>query len=272
MKMSTGVGTIESSLAKDDQRLQRIAQVFTPLPNALRGLDEYYGKLEKQTKLVDRVLCPRFYPHCTTFLDFASKTTQEFSYIKPLTESAKSPFLVKIKSSDEIAMVKPVARYGAGAHQLLADSQTTSRLRFCGSIDGQDDIRITTKGIHSLYLGPLRMVIMDYTDGTHGEATKAKNKPPDARAQIEVMVIKLRESDQVFGDLRPSNVVFSDGKAYLVDFDWAGKHGEAFYPTELGTGTTDRCKGRDLGVIEKEHDFDLRNHYSRQSLIRELES
>lgn len=179
---------------------------------------------------------------------------------------------MKIKSSNEMTMVKLVARYGAGAHQLLADSQTTSRLRFRGSIDGQDDIRITTMGIRSLYLGPLCMAVRDYFDGMHDEVTKAKNMPLNAREQIEAMVIKLQESDQVFGDLRPPNVVFSDRKAYLVDSDWARKYGEAFYSTELGTGITDRCKGRDLGVIEKEHDLDLLNHYFRQSLIRQSES
>ena len=85
-------------------------------------------------------------------------------------------------------------------------------------------------GIRSLYLGPLCMAVRDYIDGMHGEATKAKNMPPNARAQIEAMVIKLHESDQAFGDLRPPNVVFSDRKAYLVDSDWARKYGRPCTP------------------------------------------
>ena len=78
-------------------------------------------------------------------------------------------------------MVKLVARYGAGAHQLLADSQTTSRLRFRGSINGQDDIRITTMGIRSLYLGPLCMAVRDYFDGMHDEVTGEKHAPERTR-------------------------------------------------------------------------------------------
>ena len=65
----------------------------------------------------------------------------------------------------------------------------------------------------------------------------------------------------VFGDLRSPNVVSVKGRAFLVDFDWAGKHGEAFYPMELGEGITKYCNGRDLETIEKEHDIALLNHY-----------
>lgn len=75
------------------------------------------------------------------------------------------------------------------------------------------------------------------------------------------MIDKLHGSDYVFGDLRPPNVVFSWGKAFLVDFDWAGKYGEAFYPTELEEGITEYCEGRELGIIEKEHDLALLDHY-----------
>ena len=72
-------------------------------------------KLEKQDpKLVDGMPHPRFYPHYTKFTDFASKTVEEFEYLRPMTSSNKSPFLVKLKSSDKRAVVKFVRRYGAG--------------------------------------------------------------------------------------------------------------------------------------------------------------
>jgi len=58
--------------------------------------------------------------------------------------------------------------------------------------------------------------------------------------------------------------VFSGGNAFLVDFDWAGKCGEAFYPTELVEGMTKYCEGKDLDVIEKEHNLALLNHYFPQ--------
>ena len=50
----------------------------------------------------------------------------------------------------------------------------------------------------------------------------------------------------------------------MVDFDWAGKHGEAFYPMEPGEGITKHCGGRGLKIVEKENDLALLDRYFRQ--------
>ena len=89
-------------------------------------------------------------------------------------------------------------------------------------------------------------------------------KPKDTYAQVKAMVENLHDSGYVFGDLRPPNVVFMAGKA-PVDFDWAGNHGETFYPMEPGEGITKyQCGGRGLKIIEKEHDLALLDHYFGQ--------
>jgi len=254
----------------EDEHLYRIAQVFDSLRGALLELDEFYSELDRQDlKLVDGNPHPRFYPYPAAFINPVSKTTEEFEYLRPLVfPSTKSPFLVKLKSSGEMAVVKFVARYGVGAHQLLAEAKMAPRLLFCGSIDGQRDIRKTpekgTKDVFGLHLGPLRMVVMEYIDGTHGEALEASYGPKDTYAQVKAMIDKLHASDYVFGDLRPPNIMFAGTKAFLIDFDWAGKHGEAFYPFELGEGVTKYCGGRDFGTIEKEHDLALLDHYFLQ--------
>ena len=54
--------------------------------------------------------------------------------------------------------------------------------------------------------------------------------PGNAREQVEGAIRKLHENRFVFGDLRAPNVLFSKGKVFLIDFDWAGKIGEARYP------------------------------------------
>jgi hypothetical protein len=172
---------------------------------------------------------------------------------------------VKLKSSGETAVVKFVARYGAGTHQLLAVAGLAPGLHFFGSIDGRYDARNTpedsVKEVFGLHLGPLRMVVMEYIDGTHGEALEASKRPKDTRSQVKAMIDKPHESGYVFGDLRPPNIMFSGSKAFLVDFDWAGRYGEAFYPTELGEGITEYFEGRDLEPIKKEHDLALFDHY-----------
>ena len=255
----------------EDGHLYHTAQVFDSLRRALQDLDNFHDKLdEMDLKLVDGKLVngtphPRFYPHYTEFTDRVSKAVVQFEYSRSLYPSNKSPFLVKLKPSGQLAVVKFVARYGADAHQILAEAGMAPKLLFCGSIDGKEDVRSTchesAKDVFGLHLGQPQMVVMDYVDGTHGEYLKAVDWPKDARAQVKAMIDKLHELDYVFGDLRPPNVVFSGGKAFLVDFDWAGKCGEVFYPGELGEGITKHCEGRDLQVIKKGHDLALLDHY-----------
>jgi len=242
----------------------RIAQAFEALRRAIEGLEKFYDELSKQgPKLVDGKPRPRFYPHVTQFTDPISRTTEEFEYLRRLIPSDGSPFLVKLKYSGNMAVVKFVGRYGAGAHRLLAEAKMAPRLLFCGSIDGQHEIEnLDTKGVFGLHLQSPRMVVMEYIEGTNGETLMAK--PGDTYAQVKAMVGKLHDSGYVFGDLRPLNVVFVAGKTFLVDFDWAGKHGETFYPMELGEGITKYCGGRGLENIEKEHDLALLDHYFRQ--------
>lgn len=88
-----------------------------------------------------------------------------------------------------MAVVKFVARYGADTHQELAEIGMAPRLRFCGSLDGRDDVRDTptesTKEVFGLHLGPLRMVAMDYVEGTHLGALKEDDRPEDLHVKIE---------------------------------------------------------------------------------------
>ena len=79
--------------------------------------------------------------------------------------------------------------------------------------------------------------------------------------QTEVLVNKLRqvlacldENEFVHGDLRAPNVHVKDEKIYILDFDWAGKEGQAHYPDLLNP--TERWPaGAQVGsLITKEHD------------------
>ena len=241
--------------------------MFYSLRRSLQQLDDFYKNLDMEKNVPAQTLRlgPRFFPRYTAYTDHASNTTVEFEYLGPLTPSNKSPFLVKIKDSGEMAVVKFVARYGADAHQALAEAGMAPRLRFCGSLDGRDDVRDapteSAKDVFGLHLGPLRMVVMDYVGGTHFEALEEDQRPKDLHKKVKTMVSHLHSLNFVFGDLRPPNIMVSDGEVLLVDFDWAGKCGEVHYPDGLGEGITDHCKGKDFGVIEEQHDLDLLNHY-----------
>jgi serine/threonine protein kinase len=105
------------------------------------------------------------------------------------------------------------------------------------------------------------MVVMEYL-------SKAKNlhrffkstplfPPPSVnvvRRDISKALDLLHGRDFVFGDLRSLNILYSSdsNRTFLVDFDGAGKHGEARYSpclnTELGLGV------RRWQIMEKSHD------------------
>ena len=175
----------------------RIARAFEALRRAVEGLEKFYGLSKRDLKLVDGKSHPRFYPHITRFTDPISRTTEEFEYLRQLTPSSKSPFLVKLKSSGNMAVVKFVERYGAGAHRLLAEAKMVPRLLFCGLIDGQHKIEnLDIKRVFGLHLQSPRMVVMEYTEGTHGEVLMAK--PKDIYAQIKAMVEKLHDSGRLW--------------------------------------------------------------------------
>ena len=109
----------------------------------------------------------------------------------------------------------------------------------------------STKGVFGLHLGPLCMIVMDYVGGTHLEALEETERPEDLHDKVKVMVDRLHGSGFMFGDLRPPNVMVSDG--------------EVHYPDGLGENITRCCKGKDFGVIEQQHDLDLLDYYFRKT-------
>ncbi|KAI1785619.1 hypothetical protein LXA43DRAFT_120791 [Ganoderma leucocontextum] len=116
--------------------------------------------------------------------------------------------------------IKFAPQYGEEVHNLLYKHGFAPQLRWCGRVCG----------------GPI-MVVMDEMKGStiqaslanHELVTDADLKPVDDALSL------LGERGFVHGDLRPSNVILQpmpDGskKAYIINFDCAGKAGEARYP------------------------------------------
>lgn len=251
----------------EDEHAYRLAQVFESLRIACVELEEFYTRI-RSSKVVPTEPHPRFFPSCTQFTNQETKELETFEYLEPLTLYRKAPFLVRLKSGKK-AVVKFVARYGVAAHQALAGSGQAPNLLFFGSLDGtRDERQHSGEGIKKpfgIHLGPPRMVVMEWVDGAHGEAATAEEKPDNAYEQVKSMVENLHNLGFVFGDLRPPNVVFREKKAYLVDFDWAGKHGDACYPLGIGEAITKFAPGaEDLEPIEKEHDLQLLEHYFKK--------
>ena len=221
-------------------------------------LDTYYDQISQAPDIPDLGPAldsvkphPRFFPYPTKFQEYhpepgptseagddVTPAYTEFEYTEPFSKAPTNiTFLVRVKSTNQNLVVKFVDRYGVGAHELLADAGMAPRLLYCGLLDGKNDTRnagscaegrVNDSG---LYIGPTRMVVMEYIEGT--TAAKSPHWPNDAREQVKEALQKLHAAQFVHGDLRGPNVIFSGGKAFLIDFDWAGRVNEARYPRNL---------------------------------------
>lgn len=210
------------------------------------ALDRYYGQVWEDQSIPVYVPLkphPRVFPYPTKFNERPTEadTTPEyieFEYIDALrADPTNVTFLAKVKSSDKKLVIKFVDRYGVEAHQLLAVEKMAPQLLYCGLLDGKSDVRDAgdhaqgSIGRGGLYLGPMRMVITEHIKGN--TADEVSTWPNGAREEIKKAIQKLHDAQLVFGDLRGPNIMFSENRVFLIDFDWAGRVNEARYPRHL---------------------------------------
>ena len=236
--------------------------VLQSLRQSLQELEEYYLNF-KAPKLIRRTPHPRFFPGCTSFVNSEGRLIT-FKYLRCLG-SVNSPsqavFVVGTKDmKPRNLVVKFVERYGDASHRLLAKHGFAPTLHYLGSLDGKtpsDEYKNWMK--FGLYLGPLRMAVMDYVPGrVMSDVLYRDECPAEMEEQLNRALNILHDEDYVFGDLRAPNVIFTpEGKVKLIDFCWAGRHGEARYPRLMSKSAGFPKDAKPLGVIEKAHDQEM---------------
>ena len=255
----------------EEGRLYHLARVFYALRLAVAALDDYYDQISKDEhipKLVDNEPHPRFFPYPTEFEEYTPNSSEaaqsnpiKFKYVDlPSMGEMNVTFIAEVESPNRKLVVKFVERYCVEAHDLLASKGMAPRLLYCGHLDGKHDVRSGERRAQDsikpggLYVGPIRMVIMEYIEGT---ALDARNPPKDTRAEIQQAIGILHANGFVFGDLRAPNIMISEGKPYLIDFDWSGREGEARYPLHLSKNVDwpEEPLQLELKLILKDHDL-----------------
>jgi len=102
------------------------------------------------------------------------------------------------------------------------------------------------------------VVVMDYIP--EGEPFSLK-KHGDLYSQVENAVEVLHTEGYVHGDLRSPNIIVHKSKQiFILDFDWAGKEGEVFYPLVNPEAFGDDCESHGIAFgepIKKEHDLHM---------------
>ena len=141
----------------------------------------------------------------------------------------------------EDVMVKFVKRYGQDVHAYLASLELAPKLHQVERLPGGWMAVIMSEFKGSNLLGMAEDKLVDA-----GYATFRTT-----------LMEKLQAKDFVHGDLRRQNILLSDtNKFAVVDFDWAGKHGDVKYPLSINLNST--CGWSpdvDAGVlIDRSHD------------------
>lgn len=141
------------------------------------------------------------------------------------------------------AVVKFVARYGKEVHELL-EREGYAPPRYYGHLPDTKLSGIfprpTQHTPSGLYLRSdlMHMVVMDYIN-------VQADRAPDAREQVEAVLMMLHSEGYAFGDLQEQNILFgAHGKAKLIDFDWCGRYDVNIRDKQLPTfGSYISCPG-----------------------------
>ena len=139
-------------------------------------------------------------------------------------------------------VVKFVQAYGIEAHKLLAKEGCAPKLYGCRSV-----------------IGGWTMVVMERVKGKQWNHLTKEDVNASTFIDLEQSIKALHEKGIFHGDLRACNVmVDADGRAKVIDFDWAVKGG--FYPSDINMDLVTEKKElhkdvKALGPIEEAHDL-----------------
>lgn len=151
------------------------------------------------------------------------------------------------KLNDQPVVVKFSRCYGEGAHSLLAEKQLAPKIVSVETLPG----------------GWIAIVM----EKVLGVALSSRALDDTASSSLKEAVETLHDAGFVHGDLRPQNIMWmtESSKVCILDFDWAGKAGEAFYPCDINMD--ENCGWHagvtPGGVIQLEHD-----RYQLQNILR----
>ncbi|KAJ6463197.1 hypothetical protein C8R47DRAFT_1180344 [Mycena vitilis] len=227
----------------NDSGCRRVARVLYSLTRSLGHLREYYVALTSTNDPEPS----RFFPSPNSFLSCGIPV--HFEYVEALERDAGCvTFLCKtLEDRPRSVVVKFTQAYCPEAHELLAANGMAPELLYCGSVDHSDD---------GPSYQPLKMIVMEYIDGKTVAQLQDK-LPQDFAGQLTEIISVLHNGGYVFGDLRWPNIMVAKKEVKLIDFDWAGKVGQAKYPIHLAHNISWPAGVTAMGQIEKAHDLDM---------------
>ncbi|CAK5281684.1 unnamed protein product [Mycena citricolor] len=232
------------AVLNDSRQCLRVARILHSLTRSLGHLHRYYAALTPSNNPEPS----RFFPSPTTFLYCGAPV--HFDYLEALERDSVCVTFRCCTHEDlpRSVVVKFAQTYCPEAHELLAEKGLAPQLLYCGPVDPSQD---------APSYQPLKMIVMEYIDGKTVAQLQGRVPPEDCQQQLTHMLSLLHNDGYVFGDLRWPNVMVVGKDVKLIDFDWAGKEGDATYPIHLANNIVWPPGATAMGKIEKEHDIHM---------------
>jgi len=231
-----------------------IASALDALMAAVDNIEAHYKSIQADAKTNptsvenDSLLQKaRGFPFMTSYEDGGQRVA--FTYNERLDDEKLIFSAILRHPNSEECLVKYTWRYSEAAHNYLASHGSAPRIRRCVRISADWTAVIMDKSTYQRLYG-LRL---------------SDAEQETVRRKVRSVVQTLHQGGFVHGDIRDTNILIDLGSLasedvaiHFIDFDWAGRLGEAKYPIEVNKTTMRRpVDVEGGGLITKEHDLEM---------------
>jgi hypothetical protein len=188
--------------ATQDNRLRiRQARLIHAIRIGVEGLVQYY---RQSHPLSDQCI----FPYVSSF-QIEDGTEVKFTYDEFLLKNTRKPiYLARTEDGNRIVVKFCPDRYGASAHEAMAELGFAPKLYACEEV------------------GLMQMVVMEFVQG---EQWFSPLHSPLYWEKLKGAIQLYHAEGFVHGDLRAPNILVTPDGPKILDFDWAGKIGDAKY-------------------------------------------
>ncbi|KAF8623880.1 hypothetical protein AX15_006152 [Amanita polypyramis BW_CC] len=232
-----------------DLKLRKMtASCISAFSSAVQSLKAHYNEpFYHQTSTVDDIYpsVHNIFPYPVSFKSDISGSSKEFIYYS-LVKSGKLIFRGEISDTHEKICIKFVQHYSLEVHSFCASISCAPKLLAFEPLPG---------GWYMVIMEDLN----DYFDLFR--SSLAPDRMDAVKERLNDVLGRMHQQGFVHGDIRNVNVMIKDGPilvVMLVDFDWAGRIGEARYPMNVNREDVYRPAGAvDNELILAEHDMSM---------------
>ena len=234
-------------LPHDIDAMMQVARALKSVKNCVDRLCTFYRNLPENTLSAEEFEQLK-YPYKRVFVDSASSTNCEFAYVRQVGD--------KLVFEAEIVVAGEEARVQLGARILVKFSRTycSAAHKVCEAL-----VPPAAPRLHAVEAMPggWFCIIMDFiADAEHFIAGQGGQAADDLSRAVSA----LHQRNFVHADLREQNILVTNGRALLIDFDWSGIEGESKYPPFMNHVNVQWASDAgDLLPLKKSHDLHFLN-------------